>query len=359
MKRNRLWIAAAAGVLLAPAGYAGEIADLTVFTAGTKAVAAEVNGNFDAVKLAVNDNDARIAALEALVQTLQATVAAQASTIGDLEEKLAHVSFVTHNGQPTVRFSGVNVQIVNGEGVTESVNGTGNLIVGYDEADTSAIYRCTIGWDDMTSTPVTDQTTCEAAGAAWTNRGFKTGSHYIVAGTQNNYSRFGGVVLGYGNTSNYDHANVTAGFQNTASGPSASVSGGYRNTASGRFASVSGGGSGAATNTWASVSGGYSGVASGTYASVIGGRQNTASGPAASVSGGVENEASNDGASVSGGWGNTASGSAGNVSGGLENTASGAFSSVSGGNGCNSGASNFKWAVGQTSTSGCHTTLGN
>src|SRR6266566_1891986 len=36
-------------------------------------------------------------------------------------------------GKPTARFSGVNVQVVNGEGHTGSVNGEGNLVIGYDE----------------------------------------------------------------------------------------------------------------------------------------------------------------------------------------------------------------------------------
>src|SRR5580658_5126953 len=37
------------------------------------------------------------------------------------------------DGKPTVQFSGVNVQVVNGEGKTNLVNGEGNLMVGYDE----------------------------------------------------------------------------------------------------------------------------------------------------------------------------------------------------------------------------------
>src|SRR5256885_13306260 len=36
-------------------------------------------------------------------------------------------------GKPTVQFAAVNVQIVNGAGKTESVNGKGNLVLGYDE----------------------------------------------------------------------------------------------------------------------------------------------------------------------------------------------------------------------------------
>src|SRR5947209_9712255 len=35
-------------------------------------------------------------------------------------------------GKPTVEFSDVNVQIVDGTGATSTVNGTGNLVVGYD-----------------------------------------------------------------------------------------------------------------------------------------------------------------------------------------------------------------------------------
>src|SRR5438094_794188 len=36
-------------------------------------------------------------------------------------------------GGPTVQFAAVNVQVVNGAGATASVNGRGNLVVGYDE----------------------------------------------------------------------------------------------------------------------------------------------------------------------------------------------------------------------------------
>src|SRR5438552_6904030 len=36
-------------------------------------------------------------------------------------------------GKPTVRFAAVNVQLINDVGRTASVNGTGNLVIGYDE----------------------------------------------------------------------------------------------------------------------------------------------------------------------------------------------------------------------------------
>ena len=55
-----------AGVLvtLSATLIAGQVAGLVDFSAGTPAKAAEVNGNFTAVKTAVDDNNARIAALE-------------------------------------------------------------------------------------------------------------------------------------------------------------------------------------------------------------------------------------------------------------------------------------------------------
>lgn len=47
-----------------PVAHATEVTELNTFTAGTPARAAEVNGNFAAVKTAVDDNHARITALE-------------------------------------------------------------------------------------------------------------------------------------------------------------------------------------------------------------------------------------------------------------------------------------------------------
>src|SRR5438105_7935709 len=35
-------------------------------------------------------------------------------------------------GKPTVQFSGVNVQVVDGSGSTSTINGTGNLVLGYN-----------------------------------------------------------------------------------------------------------------------------------------------------------------------------------------------------------------------------------
>jgi hypothetical protein len=43
-----------------------------------------------------------------------------------------------------------------------------------------------------------DQASCEGAGEIW-SISHKSGSHYLVAGAQNNYSQYGGIVTGYRN----------------------------------------------------------------------------------------------------------------------------------------------------------------
>src|SRR5262245_8185163 len=59
-------------------------------------------------------------------------------------------------GKPTVRFASVNVQILNGSGATANANGTGNLVLGYDESP-----------------------------------GAQTGSHDLVLGRNQTFSGFG------------------------------------------------------------------------------------------------------------------------------------------------------------------------
>jgi hypothetical protein len=200
-----------------------------------------------------------------------------------LENKLVAVTF--NSATKELVITGANLHIVNGLRRTDTTNGQGNLIVGYNEP-----------------------------------RGFqpdvRTGSHNVVVGSQHNFSSFGGLVVG---------------IQNEISGQYASVSGGLVNTASGPYASVSGGFSGTANNDFSSVTAGLSNTASGVYASVSGGENNIANGAGASVSGGDNNRAAGPGAAVSGGRFNTASGQFASISGGDNNGASGDFSSVSGG----------------------------
>src|SRR5688572_7352209 len=80
-----------------------------------------------------------------LVRPSQAFQSPQARVLLTPEqaEILSHMSLVmlddgTGNPKKTLRISGLNVQIVNGLGSTQTADGTGNLIVGYNEPGSPA-----------------------------------------------------------------------------------------------------------------------------------------------------------------------------------------------------------------------------
>ena len=121
-----------------------------------------------------------------------------------------------NTGEDTLTFSGMNLQIVNGAGNNAWI-GTGNLIIGYNQLRGDS--ECP------------DGLYCDRRG----------GSHMLVIGDQNNYTRHGGMVVGLLNETNGTFASVSGGLGNLASNHYASVSGGFFNTASGFISSVSGG----------------------------------------------------------------------------------------------------------------------
>jgi len=191
--------------------------------------------------------------------------------VAQLEALLANVSrFQDSNGYVTLRFEGMNVQIVNGSGTTYSATGTGNLIIGYNETRRNP----------QDCYPPVD---CG-------NR--RSGSHNLVGGSGNNYTSFGGMIVG---------------IFNEASAPFASISGGALNNSSGLFSSISGGDFNIANAEGTSISGGSYNTASFLYSWVGGGQWNTATGArGSSVSGGAHNTASGLNSSVSGGESRTA-----------------------------------------------------
>lgn len=196
---------------------------------------------------------------------------------------LSHMKYVASGieGQPTVKFEGVNVQIVNGAGSTATTNSKGNLVIGYDE------------------TP-----------------GIQTGSHNLVLGGEQSFTSYGGILAGFKNYISQPFASITGGQSNTVTGSYASITGGWKNTASGERASVTGG---------------YENTASKLVASVSGGELNTASAPGASVSGGLGNKAKTSAASVSGGAENIAEAQYASIAGGKENKATGKYAAIFGG----------------------------
>lgn len=352
--------------------FAGQVSTPHEFEANTKAVAAEVNENFGAVQSAVNDNDSRIAALETAVAALltrvtdletenaalradttaiqttnanqDTSITANASDIADAQVDLSdlyslnlntRVTAVENNtvlaldgtltagtdgnGYPAAFLTGFNLHIRNGENDTRTVNGTGNLIIGYNELRGSG--------DD------------------------RTGSHNLVVGRGHSYSSYGGQVIGSWNTISGAHASVSAGTYNQATGPNSSVSGGRGNRASSSASSVSGGNLNSATEYSSSVAGGNRCVASGRfsivgggssvnassdYSTAMGGWLNNVIGEYASVFGGSRNgctDNTDDGIDDCAGSTSGASGIYSTVVGGYAGTASGSMSVVIGGSG--------------------------
>jgi hypothetical protein len=181
----------------------------------------------------------------------------------DLLQAYIEVDEETTPSRPVVRVVAANLQVVNGEGTTEFANGTGNIIVGYDEVDESAPNTCSYG-------EFVDQTTCEDGGETW-GASHKTGSHNLVVGLGHSYSQYGGLVAGQSNVINFLHTSVTGGLNNIASGSWAHVSGGHSNYSAGYYSTVGGGEFNVAEGQFSNVSGGFSNQASGQSSSVGGG----------------------------------------------------------------------------------------
>lgn len=252
--------------------------------------------------------------------------------VTNLESKTACLS--DSSSQFDVFFEGCNVHVRNTSGRTDTIDGFGNLIIGYNED----------AWPPIE-----------------TGRNDRTGSHNLVVGPYHTYSSYGGFVAGSDNSVTDAHATVSGGRVNTASGLNSSVTGGAGNKASGETASITGGIHNKASGDYSLVAGGggrssaagneafarYSAILGGSAnitgdpdledpdvgesASISGGSVGRASGSLSSISGGFNNVASGEHASATGGYKNVAAADQSSVSGGFENLASGLRSSVSGG----------------------------
>jgi hypothetical protein len=225
-----------------------------------------------------------------------------------LNQVLAHMTYEPEgiDKKPTVRFTGVNVQVVNGENATASHNGEGNVVIGYDE------------------NPATE--TCKGKASA------QTGSHNLILGEDQEFTSYGGIVAGFGNAIIAELASVIGGECNLAAAEVASVTGGTQNNAIGVASTVSGGAQntagGLGQNT---VSGGLENTVSNRYASILGGEHNTANEQNAAVVGGAYNTASGASSVVAAGYKGVASGSHSFIGGGDLNVAKGQESAVTGG----------------------------
>lgn len=183
---------------------------------------------------------------------------------------LPHLSFKEAGvaGKPTITVRGANLQLVNGSGSTTTVNGAGNLVLGYNESP-----------------------------------GEQTGSHSVVSGQSNSFKSYGQLVTGtnnkalapwatvhgYFNTASSSHSAVLGGYSNAASNFASVVVGGHDNSAKAHSSAVLGGYRNSTEGDGATVVGGFANIARGTESAILGGNQNTASGRWSTTAGGKLN----------------------------------------------------------------------
>lgn len=291
------------------------------FTANTPAIAEQVNANFNAVKISVDDNDARIDSLLAAVSQLQTDLATANSQISTLTTSLetansdidalsaglfsavteinssivdieantvlaldGKLTLSTINGFETAEFTDINVQINNGSDSTGGVvNGLGNLTIGYNETNAAAQEFCS-NPNELT------EPDCINNGDDWLVN-VRSGSHNLVLGNQNSYTSHSGIIAGQDNVSNSLFSSVLGGRNNRVDTEWSVVVGGRTNVVRPNVL----------TGPYSSILGGFQNIVFGTYSTISGGQSNTASSYFSSVSGGQTNSASGDHSSVSGG----------------------------------------------------------
>ncbi|MGH1470339.1 MAG: hypothetical protein ACRBCS_04050 [Cellvibrionaceae bacterium] len=246
------------------------------FSAGTKAVASEVNENFSAVELAVDGNAADISQILDLVTALEARVNILEASNNELQaDKIFMQNFIDNilpymqggldaQGRTSIFFTGANVHVNNGLGNTSTINGLGNLIIGYDENFVSFGPEFCVGSNkDIALSADSNQVDCEANGGVWSTVNQKNGSHNLVVGIEHSYPQYGGLISGRNNVAAGIYS-VVSGTSNVSSGAYSSISGGKFGIANGESSSISGGRNNIASGRGSSISGGSNGEAIGT-----------------------------------------------------------------------------------------------
>jgi hypothetical protein len=231
-----------------------------------------------AAKIATLQN--QVAALQATVTKNQTVATGQYVQVNDLQlassNQQAQLTMIENNpalllgpfvtvdpspengvAGPNIVITGANVRIVNGSGQTSVVNGTGNLIIGYNELPPNIVLP----------------------------NGARAGSHNFVIGRYNQFavSGFGNLVAGELNSASGTGGFVT-GYLNTIYGPNCSVLGGEGNVSGADYAVVVGGENNSVGGTANVILGGLSNSEAGEFSVLLGGTNN----PPASLYGAVQ-----------------------------------------------------------------------
>lgn len=210
-------------------------------------------------------------------------------------------------GYKTLRVEGANLQVVNGLGTTDTENGLGNILVGYQESQAIVCDR--------------------------------TGSHNVVGGLGNAYGSYGGLVMGLHNYVDAPRSAILSGTDNhiigTASeaaiisGETNLVSGSRSVIVTGRFNFIDGNAA-IGSGRWAAIVGGggmgiNGNTVEGSSSVVVGGNQHFVDVGAVSaiVVGGTSQNCMSTGSVIVGGFDNTTIGLNSVVSGGSMRTAVG------------------------------------
>lgn len=137
--------------------------------------------------------------LRSLIAALQKSLTALQADVGDVLPDCIQAD--NDDGIDDVYFVGCNVHIQNGKDDTETTNGVGNLIIGYNEEPT------------------------------YPQDGERDGSHNLVIGDQNRYTAAAGLVVGYRSEIRGDYAAAIGGERIGAYGAGAVAIGGNLNQA--------------------------------------------------------------------------------------------------------------------------------
>ena len=186
----------------------------------------------------------RLAAMDDKVATASTSVENLELTMQTVDERVSYnervLGPVDYDARTkTVRFTGVNVQIRNGTGTTDGDgDGTGNLIVGWNEADDNDVrdgsHNVVVGshhaWTGHSSIATgMDHALLGEGGAAIAGvaNTAAAGGTALIGGQDNHSSAPGGVAIG--GAENHLRAELTT------------TLGGYANTADGAFSVILGG----------------------------------------------------------------------------------------------------------------------
>ena len=251
-----------------------------------------------------------IADLQAQIATMQAALATD--TVPGLASYLSVDA--TNPAQPAVRVSGANLHVVNGLGATATINGVGNLIIGYDRPRPAGsgddFFTCSRRWQRF-------QAGCLGTGGVWALN-HKTGSHNLIVGDDHNYAVWGSILSGYRNHAGADGTVLMGGSFNWAAGDQDSIFGGSSNVVEGYNSVVAGGFSNRMLlGSYSGIYGGSDNTVYSHYSVVLGGYGNLSQGHTTTITGGLNNDATGNFATVSGGANRSAFGHLDWVAGGL------------------------------------------